>query len=49
MDRLKNRGSEMLSYFSKAAQLLSVKVRIETQVCFDSKLVHGVDSVCAII
>lgn len=49
MDRLKNRGSEMLSYFSKAAQLLSVKVRIETQVCFDSKLVRGVDSVCAII
>lgn len=39
----------MLSYFSKAAQLLSVKVRIETQVCFDSKLVRGVDSVCAII
>jgi len=49
MDRLKNRGSEMLSYFSKSAQLLSVKVRIETQVCFDYKLFHGVDSVCAII
>ena len=31
----------MLSYFSKSAQLLSVKVRIETQVCFDYKLFHG--------
>lgn len=48
MDGLENRGSKMLSYFRKAAQLLSVKVGIGTQVSFNSKLMlHGLDSVCA--
>lgn len=48
MDGLENRGSKMLSYFPKAAQLLSVKVGIGTQVSFNSKLMlHGLDSVCA--